>query len=133
MDLETLREWKREGRLIADNDLRTASNGAWVKASTVRELFEDSSVEKPPPLFMRRRTFGGIIAETFNHASSEALRRSLSPIKRPSRFHSRKVSRSTGPYSLPCTRTNHSSSGIAALNRESRESPKIRECFVRFG
>src|SRR4051812_43160200 len=65
VDLETLHEWKREGRLIADNDLRKASNGAWVKASTVRELFEDSAIEQPPPLFMRRRPFGEIIAETF--------------------------------------------------------------------
>src|SRR4051812_34291211 len=65
VDLETLREWKREGRLIADNDLRNASNDAWVKASTVRELFEDSIAEEPPPVFMRRRAFGEIIAETF--------------------------------------------------------------------
>ena len=65
VDLETLREWKHEGRLIADNELRNASNAAWVKASAVAELFEDSVAEKPPPLFMRRRTFGEIIRETF--------------------------------------------------------------------
>jgi hypothetical protein len=65
VDLATLREWKREGRLIGENDLRHASNGAWMKASTVRELFEESRAESPPPLFMRRRAFGEIIAETF--------------------------------------------------------------------
>ena len=65
VDLETLREWKQEGRLIADNELRNASNDAWVKASAVAELFGDSAAEKPPPLFMRRRTFGEIISETF--------------------------------------------------------------------
>ena len=65
VDLETLREWKQEGRLIADNELRNAANPAWVKASAVAELFGDSATEKPPPLFMRRRTFGEIISETF--------------------------------------------------------------------
>jgi uncharacterized protein DUF4339 len=65
VDLETLREWKREGRLIADNELRNASNAAWMKASAVAEIFAGSIEEKPPPLFMRRRTFSEIISETF--------------------------------------------------------------------
>ena len=66
VDLETLREWKQEGRLIADNELRQGSNAEWVKASAVVELFENSAAEKPPPLFMRRRAFSEIIVETFH-------------------------------------------------------------------
>ncbi len=65
VDLETLREWKEEGRLIADNELRNASDAAWVKAATIPELFANSIAEEPPPLFMRRRTFGEILVETF--------------------------------------------------------------------
>lgn len=67
VDVETLREWKQEGRLIADNDLRNATNGEWIKASTVAEIFEDPFAEKaapPPPSFIRQRTFGRIIGET---------------------------------------------------------------------
>ncbi len=66
VDLETLREWKREGRLIADNELRNGANADWVKASAFAEIFADAVDEKPPPpLFMRRRTFSQIISETF--------------------------------------------------------------------
>jgi hypothetical protein len=65
VDLETLREWKQEGRLIADNELRNAANASWVKASSVAELFGDLVAAEPPPLFLRRRAFGEIVSETF--------------------------------------------------------------------
>ena len=35
VDLDTLREWKREGRLIADNEVREADGENWVKAETL--------------------------------------------------------------------------------------------------
>ena len=35
VDLDTLREWKREGRLIADNEVREAEAENWVKAETL--------------------------------------------------------------------------------------------------
>jgi hypothetical protein len=65
VDLETLREWKQEGRLIADNELRNASYQSWVKAATIAELFADSVALPPPPVFMRRHSFAEIISETF--------------------------------------------------------------------
>jgi hypothetical protein len=60
-----LREWKHEGRLIADNELRNAAYTSWVKASTIAELFTDTPPAAAPPLYLRQRTFAGIIGETF--------------------------------------------------------------------
>jgi hypothetical protein len=65
VDIDTLREWKNEGRLIAENDLRNASDSAWVKASTVCEIFADQPIPTPPPFHIRRRSFSEIIRETF--------------------------------------------------------------------
>ena len=67
VDVDTLREWKQEGRLIADNELRDASNGEWIKASAVAEIFGDTVVvaKPPPPPFIRPRTFSEIVAESF--------------------------------------------------------------------
>jgi hypothetical protein len=65
VDLETLREWKEEGRLIAENELRNASDATWVKAATVPELFANSAAPPPPPSYLRQRSFSEIISETF--------------------------------------------------------------------
>ena len=66
VDLDTLHEWKQEGRLVADNEVRNASNGEWIKASAVAEIFGDSVAATPPlPPFIRARTFREIIGETF--------------------------------------------------------------------
>lgn len=65
VDLETLREWKHEGRLVEDNELRNVSSAAWMKASAIAGLFGDAGIVEPPPLFLRRRAFGEIISETF--------------------------------------------------------------------
>ena len=68
VDLETLREWKADGRLIATNEVRCARESEWVQAGTLGELFGPAT---PPPLpapeaqpVERRRTFSQILAET---------------------------------------------------------------------
>jgi hypothetical protein len=65
VDLDTLREWKNEGRLIADNDIRNASDTAWMKASAVSEIFADLPAPVPPPVHLRQRSFAEIIGDTF--------------------------------------------------------------------
>ena len=44
VDLDSLAEWKRDGRLVAMNEVRRESDGAWTTAATIPELFG------PPPL-----------------------------------------------------------------------------------
>ena len=65
VDLETLAEWKREGRLLPVNQVRRESDSAWVTANTIPALFG------PPPLppqtadsYRRRRMFGEIILDS---------------------------------------------------------------------
>ena len=65
VDLETLHEWKAEGRLIPQNEVRNGEDTQWLPASQFPELF---AVE-PPPLprreqLFRRRTLGEIISES---------------------------------------------------------------------
>jgi len=74
VDLETLAEWKREGRLLPVNEVRRESDNAWTTANTVSELFG------PPPLppqtadsYQRRRTFGEIILDSFRIYKSAFL------------------------------------------------------------
>ena len=67
VDLDTLREWKAEGRLIADNEVRRSAEETWARAGTVAELFG------PPPLPSRSapaaapqtRGLGRIISDSF--------------------------------------------------------------------
>jgi hypothetical protein len=66
VDLDTLREWKREGRLIAENEVRQADGDAWVKAQTLFATLTDAPVSTaPPPSYLRPRSFAQIIGETF--------------------------------------------------------------------
>jgi len=74
VDLETLAEWKREGRLLPVNQVRRESDSAWMTANTLLELFG------PPPLpsqtagsYRRRRTFGEIILNSFRIYKSAFL------------------------------------------------------------
>ena len=67
VDLETLREWQADGRLIPTNEVRRGRDAEWVPAETLRELF----VPTPPPLpspeperLERRRSFAQVMAET---------------------------------------------------------------------
>ena len=70
-DIETLREWKREGRLLPENEARNAGANSWSTAAAIPGLF-DAGAPVPtaprvtePPLQLQHRSFGGILAETF--------------------------------------------------------------------
>ena len=67
VDLDTLREWKNEGRLIRTNELRQIGEERWVPAAQFPEIFAD---EIPPPIPASTSTatgrgVGGILGETF--------------------------------------------------------------------
>jgi hypothetical protein len=70
-DIDTLREWKREGRLLPENEARNTSVDLWSTAATIPGLFDSQTVAGPtdpvaePPLQTQRRTFGQILVETF--------------------------------------------------------------------
>jgi hypothetical protein len=66
VELGTLADWKREGRLLPTNEVRRESDSVWTTANTIPELFG------PPPLpartghpLVQRRSFGEIIRNSF--------------------------------------------------------------------
>jgi hypothetical protein len=82
-DIDTLREWKREGRLLPENEARpanaepTAAAGSakevlWSTAATIPGLFDLQAVTAAsaqltqPALQTQQRSFGQILAETFH-------------------------------------------------------------------
>jgi len=74
VDLDTLGDWKREGRLLPTNEVRRESDSDWTRASTIPGLFA------PPPLpaatghpLVRRRAFGEIIRDSFRIYKSAFL------------------------------------------------------------
>ena len=77
-NIETLREWKAEGRVLPANEARRADTELWSLAAEIPGLFDEealptvsaprlthstSSVQAPPPL--PPRGFGQILADTF--------------------------------------------------------------------
>jgi GYF domain 2 len=70
-DLDTLREWKAEGRLLPANDARRANVDLWITAGEIPGLFSVTpSVEAATqltesPVQVSRRSFNQILAETF--------------------------------------------------------------------
>jgi len=65
VDLETLREWKNEGRLIRTNELRRVEDERWLPAAQFPEFFAENLPSAPPPdLIVRRRTWPEISRET---------------------------------------------------------------------
>jgi hypothetical protein len=71
-DIDTLREWKREGRLLPDNEARNTGADLWSTAAAIPGLFEVASLGAAsarrltqPPLQTQHRSFGQILAETF--------------------------------------------------------------------
>jgi len=71
-DIDTLREWKKEGRLLPENEARNTNADLWSTASTIPGLFDvgalaAASARQPtqPPLQTQHRSFGQILAETF--------------------------------------------------------------------
>jgi hypothetical protein len=69
VDLDALREWRREGRLIPTNELRRVGDERWIRAGELPEVFGDAepaSTPPPPPRdFERARTGRQVFAETF--------------------------------------------------------------------
>src|SRR6266550_1146646 len=70
-DIDTLREWKKEGRLLPENEARTTSADLWSTAAAIPGLFDvgmlasaSARVEIQPPL-QTQHSFGQILAETF--------------------------------------------------------------------
>ncbi len=61
VDLEELREWKREGRLIRENEIREPESEQWIRAGELPEIFSDE-IELPPapPPLVRQLSFGEI-------------------------------------------------------------------------
>ncbi len=65
VDVETLREWKREGRLLAQNPARRLDVDSWTTAGEIPGLFESSTVAESSALFpIYHRSFAQIFAET---------------------------------------------------------------------
>ena len=70
-NLDTLREWKAEGRLLPANDARRANVDLWITVGEIPGLFSVTpSVEAAtqlaePPVQVSRRSFNQILAETF--------------------------------------------------------------------
>jgi hypothetical protein len=59
VDLDELREWKREGRLIRENEIREPGSERWIRAGEFPEIFADEAT--PPELpaeVVRRLSFG---------------------------------------------------------------------------
>jgi hypothetical protein len=69
-NIETLREWKEEGRLLPGNEARRADVDLWTTAAEIPGLFTtppavpvvDASTQ--PPVQLSRRTFAEIVTET---------------------------------------------------------------------
>jgi hypothetical protein len=71
-DIDTLHEWKKEGRLIPENEARTAGDDLWSTAAAIPGLFDvgtlavaSAQAQIVPPLQTQYRSFGQILAETF--------------------------------------------------------------------
>lgn len=68
VDVDALREWRLEGRLIPANELRRVGDERWIPAGELPEVFADVE-PAPPPLPPRAqagaRTWPQILAETF--------------------------------------------------------------------
>src|SRR5881409_3793966 len=70
-DIETLREWKREGRLLPENEARNAGAELWSNAAAIPGLFDAAAVvptegrwPRRASLQLQHRSFGQILAET---------------------------------------------------------------------
>jgi GYF domain 2 len=66
VDVETLRDWQREGRFIRANEVRRPDDQHWVSADQIVELFSDvEQTQDPLALHFRRRTLAEIVFESF--------------------------------------------------------------------
>lgn len=63
--VDELREWRREGRLIRENELRETDSERWIRAEELPEVFADEP-SVAPPLPVRRLNFGEIVAASWH-------------------------------------------------------------------
>jgi uncharacterized protein DUF4339 len=69
-NIETLREWKAEGRLLPSNEARQADVDHWTTAAEIPGLFDVpppvpfATAITEPPVQLSRRTFAEILTET---------------------------------------------------------------------
>src|SRR5882762_10596855 len=70
-NIDTLLEWKKEGRLLPENEARIAGADLWNTAATIPGLFDVEAAvpaagrPTQAPLPVARRSFGQIMAATF--------------------------------------------------------------------
>ena len=65
VDVETLREWRDEGRVLPSNQARRADADLWITAAEIPDLFESAPVASGPAAIpLPRRSFAQILAET---------------------------------------------------------------------
>jgi hypothetical protein len=66
VDLDELRAWKREGRLIRENEIREPGSERWIRAGELPEIFADEAAEaehpEPAEFVGRRLSFSEIFA-----------------------------------------------------------------------
>jgi hypothetical protein len=64
VDLDELRGWKREGRLIPENEIREPESERWIRAGELPEIFADEAIEPEESeragSIVRRLSFGEI-------------------------------------------------------------------------
>ena len=66
VDLDELQEWKREGRLIRENEVREPGSERWIPAGELPELFADEpAAPEIQPAFVRHAGLGGLLAQTW--------------------------------------------------------------------
>ena len=70
-DIDTLHEWKKEGRLLPENEARTTGDDLWRTAAAIPGLFDvgtlavaSAQAQIVPPLQTQYRSFGQILTET---------------------------------------------------------------------
>jgi len=74
VDFDALTEWKQEGRLLPENEVRRESENTWTTAAAIPGLFTPPAV--PPSrrhLLDRRRTFAELIADSLRIYKSAFL------------------------------------------------------------
>src|SRR5438128_11049998 len=72
-DIDTLHEWKKEGRLLPENEARTTGDDLWSTAAAIPGLFDvgtlavaSAQAQIVPPLQKQYLSCGQIFAQTFN-------------------------------------------------------------------
>ena len=71
-DIDTLREWKQEGRLLPENEARNTGTDLWSTAAAIPGLFDVAALATAsagplaqPPLQVQHRSFAQVLVETF--------------------------------------------------------------------